>query len=43
VETPPDLCHRVFTRQADGDMRFYLNGADPPDSERFKLGGTFHN
>jgi Concanavalin A-like lectin/glucanases superfamily len=43
VETPPNLCHLVFTREADGDIRFYLNGADPLGSERSKLGGTFHN
>jgi hypothetical protein len=37
------LCHLVFTRQADGDIRFYLlNGAGPFGSERSKLGGSFH-
>jgi hypothetical protein len=42
VETPLDLCHLVFTREADGDIRFYLNGADPFGAKRSKLGSTFH-
>jgi Concanavalin A-like lectin/glucanases superfamily/K319L-like, PKD domain len=43
VDVPPELCHLVFTRNADGEMHFYLNGVDPLGEGRRQLGGTFGN
>jgi hypothetical protein len=43
VPAVPDLYHLAFTRKANGQMRFYLNGTDPSGANRPKLGGTFDN
>ncbi|MGH7594862.1 MAG: LamG-like jellyroll fold domain-containing protein [bacterium] len=38
-----DLCHIVYTRDASGKVRFYLNGADPVGGSRPKIEGTLDN
>jgi hypothetical protein len=43
VAVAPDLCHVVYTRDAAGQVRLYLNGADPIGSNRPQIGGTFAN
>lgn len=43
VAVAPGLCHVVYTRNATGKVRLYLNGSDPIGSNRPQIGGTFDN
>ncbi|MCG3119888.1 MAG: hypothetical protein ALAOOOJD_02441 [bacterium] len=42
IDVVPDLCHVVYTRNASGKIKFYLNGSDPA-SNRPLLEGNFDN
>ena len=43
IDFVPELCHVVYTRNASGRVRFYLNGTDPAPTARPTLSGSFGN
>jgi len=43
IDVVADLCHVVYTRDAGGKVKFYLNGIDPAGGSRPKIEGTFDN
>ncbi len=43
LDLAQELCHVVYTRNASGRIRFYLNGTDPAPNARPTIGGSFAN